>query len=216
MAAAEQGAEEYVKMVERIKGLSAVVDLFVIAEDGYVGVEALLPLVQVCIARAHPHPCITPTHYHSHRPRTHNHRRLGGEYQPHTYFKAGAMSTSVWKEVLGDRTGVRGVRTRVGTLARCGSRLPDLYAHARTRAHTHTYPLPFHAPDAHSSTPPVCRRDACLLRRLRHLCAPSRSLQSENPILLLIIACSPFSHPYAPYMGHVSSSLSLSIPNHRL
>ena len=33
-------------MVERIKGLSAVVDLFVIAEAGYIGVEALLPLVQ--------------------------------------------------------------------------------------------------------------------------------------------------------------------------
>ena len=58
--AAEQGAEEYLKMVERIKGLSAVVDLFVIAEDGYVGVEALLPLVQVRTARAHNHPCIIP------------------------------------------------------------------------------------------------------------------------------------------------------------
>jgi hypothetical protein len=43
-----KGAEAYEKMVERIKGLSAVVDLFVIAEEGYLGVEALLPLVQVC------------------------------------------------------------------------------------------------------------------------------------------------------------------------
>ena len=38
-------------MVERIKALSAVVDLFVIAEEGFVGVEALLPLVQVCEGR---------------------------------------------------------------------------------------------------------------------------------------------------------------------
>jgi len=41
-----KGAEEYVKMVERIKSISAVVDLFVIAEEGFIGVEALLPLVQ--------------------------------------------------------------------------------------------------------------------------------------------------------------------------
>ena len=41
-----KGAEVYAEMAERIKGLSAVVDLFVIAEEGYVGVEALLPLVQ--------------------------------------------------------------------------------------------------------------------------------------------------------------------------
>ena len=46
-----KGAEEYEKMVERIKALSAVVDLFVIAEEGFVGVEALLPLVQVCEGR---------------------------------------------------------------------------------------------------------------------------------------------------------------------
>jgi len=36
-------------MVERIKSISAVVDLFVIAEEGFIGVEALLPLVQVCV-----------------------------------------------------------------------------------------------------------------------------------------------------------------------
>ena len=49
-AAASQvspGGEAYLAMVERVKALAAVVDLFVIGEEGYVGVEACLPLAQV-------------------------------------------------------------------------------------------------------------------------------------------------------------------------
>ena len=41
-----RGAEEYAHMAERLKKMAAVLDLYVVAEEGFVGVEALCPVVQ--------------------------------------------------------------------------------------------------------------------------------------------------------------------------
>ena len=166
-----------------------------------------------------PTPASSLTHYHPHRPRAHHHCRLRGEYQPHTYFKAGAISTSVWKELLGDCTGVRGVRTRVGTLARCGSRLPHLYAHARTHARTHTH-THTHAPISF----PATRLTPTLLPRqcvggthvfypgLDTSALPQDLYRVRTPSSSSSIVCSPSSHPHAPYRAHASSFLAVN-PN---
>uniref|UniRef100_A0A7S0EQM2 Protein transport protein SEC23 n=1 Tax=Hanusia phi TaxID=3032 RepID=A0A7S0EQM2_9CRYP len=41
-----KGSEFYSSLVDRITSMSAVVDLFVIAEEGYVGVDAMIPMVE--------------------------------------------------------------------------------------------------------------------------------------------------------------------------
>ena len=41
-----KGSEFYSSLVDRVTSISAVVDLFVIAEEGYVGVDAMIPMVE--------------------------------------------------------------------------------------------------------------------------------------------------------------------------